>query len=319
MQQLTVNEAISQALKEEMQQDARVLLFGEGVATKRPDLVEAFGSERVRNTPLSEAIIAGTAAGAAATGLRPIIDLLYAPFLTYAMDAIVNSAGKLRYLSGGQFEFPMVVLAQTGGGWGVGAQHNHNLEAWFAHVPGLKVVMPSAAEDFKGLLKSAIRDNNPVLFFIDLALGEVISPVFEHEPIPLGKAKICREGKDVSLISYAKTVNICLQAAEQLALSGIQAEVIDLRSLKPLDENGLIQSVKKTGRAVVVHEAGGMCSMASEVSALLADKCFGALRAPIIRVTGPDVPAPSSFPLEQAFIPQPDRIQDEVKKLLNWW
>src|SRR5919205_659552 len=168
---MTVNEAIGLALAEEMRRDPRVMMFGEGVATKRQDLLKEFGELRIRNTPPAEGIIAGTAVGAAATGLRPVVDLLFAPFLCYAMEEIVNSAGKLRYLSGGQFSFPLVVMAMTGGGWGVGAQHNHNLEAWFVHSPGLKVVMPSTADDFKGLLKAAIRDDNPVLFFTDMTLG----------------------------------------------------------------------------------------------------------------------------------------------------
>src|SRR5688572_8869489 len=201
MANISVNEAITQALAEEMRRDPRVIMFGEGVATKRRDLLQEFGAARVRNTPLSEAIIGGTAAGAAAGGLRPVVDLLFAPFLTYAMDSIVNSAGKLRYMSGGQFEFPMVVLAMTGGGWTVGAQHNHNLESWFVHAPGLKVVMPSTPADFKGLLKAAIRDENPVMYFIDMPLtlmeGEV--PEGDHV-VPLGQAAIRREGSDVTLV-----------------------------------------------------------------------------------------------------------------------
>ena len=167
MPQMTVNQAIAEALAEEMRRDPRVVMFGEGVATKRQDLVAEFGKSRVRNTPLAEAIIAGAAVGAAATGLRPVIDLLFVPFICYSMDQIVNSAAKLRYISGAQFSFPMVVMALTGCGWTVGAQHNQNLESWFVHTPGLKVVMPSTADDFKGLLKSAIRDDNPVLFFTD--------------------------------------------------------------------------------------------------------------------------------------------------------
>ncbi len=229
---ITPFEAIGAALTEEMRRDPRVLIFGEGVATKRHDLLDEFGPARVRNTPLAEGIIAGTAVGAAATGLRPVIDLLFAPFLCYAMDELVNSAGKLRFISGGQFAFPMVTLAMTGGGWGVGAQHNHNNEAWFVHSPGLKVVMPSSAADFKSLLKAAIRDNNPVLFFIDLGLlyqaGEV--PEGEHL-LPLGKASVLRTGTDVTLVSYGKTVHACLAAAQQLAEAAISAEVIDLRSL----------------------------------------------------------------------------------------
>lgn len=309
MQTLTVNDAVSQALAEEMRRDPRVLMFGEGVATKRHDLLAEFGPARVRNTPLAEAIIAGTAAGAAAMGLRPVIDLLFAPFMTLSMDAIINSAGKLRYLSGGQFEFPMVVLAQTGAGWGVGAQHNHNLEAMFVHAPGLKVVMPSSAADFKGLLKSAIRDANPVLFFMDLALGHTSGPVPDGEAtVPIGQAGVLRGGRDVTLVSYAKTVGACLEAARALAQLGVDAEVIDLRTLKPLDEATILRSVRKTGRLVVVHEAAAPCGVGAEVAALVSEQAFESLKAPVRRLTGPDAPAPASWVLEQAGVPQPEAI-----------
>lgn len=318
MPQMTVSQAIAEALAEEMRRDPRVLMFGEGVATKRQELVAEFGKERARNTPLSEAIIAGTAAGAAATGLRPIIDLLFVPFISYSMDQIVNSASKLRYISGGQFSFPMVVMALTGCGWTVGAQHNQNLESWFVHVPGLKVVMPSTADDFKGLLKSAIRDDNPVLFFTDMPLsyqaGEV--PSGEHI-VPLGKARIRREGTDVTIISYAKMVHTSLQAAEELAAKGISAEVIDLRSLKPLDEEAILASARKTGRVIVVHEASRMCGVGAEVAALVAENAFTSLKAPVVRVTGPDAPPPSSYALEQAFMPQPGRIVAAVETMMG--
>lgn len=318
MQTITVNDAISQALAEEMRRDPSVLMFGEGVATKRGDLLAEFGPERVRNTPLAEGIIAGTAAGAAAMGLRPVVDLLFAPFLTLAMDAIVNSAGKLRYLSGGQFEFPMVVLTMTGAGWGVGGQHNHNLEAMFVHAPGLKVVMPSNAADFKGLMKAAIRDDNPVLFFMDLALGYVPGPVPEGEHVvPIGRAAVLREGADVTLVSYAKTVGHCLQAAEALAAQGVSAEVIDLRTLKPLDEATVLASVRKTGRLVVVHEAGRLCGVGAEVAAIVSEKAFDALRAPVLRLTGPDAPAAASWVLEQAAVPQADAIEKAVLRLVG--
>ncbi|HEV2610848.1 MAG TPA: pyruvate dehydrogenase complex E1 component subunit beta [Noviherbaspirillum sp.] len=309
MPQITVNEAIGQALAEEMRRDERVMMFGEGVATKRQDLVGEFGKLRVRNTPLAEGIIAGTAAGAAATGLRPVVDLLFAPFLCFAMDEIVNSAGKLRYISGGQFEFPMVVIAMTGGGWTVGAQHNHNLEAWFVHSPGLKVVMPSNAADFKGLLKSAIRDDNPVLFFVDMPLGYVPGEVPDGEHlVPLGKAAVRRAGTDVTIISYAKMVDTCMQAAGQLASVGIDAEVIDLRSLKPLDEEAILRSARKTGRVLIVHEASRMCGVGAEVAAIVSEQAFDALKAPVRRLTGPDAPVASSYVLEQAFMPQADAV-----------
>ncbi|HVR39812.1 MAG TPA: alpha-ketoacid dehydrogenase subunit beta [Thermoanaerobaculia bacterium] len=318
MRTITAVEAMTEALAEEMRRDLRVLTFGEGVATKNPQLVEEFGAHRVRNTPLAEGIIAGTAAGAAATGLRPVIDLLFAPFLTFAMDELVNSAGKLRFMSGGQFSFPLVAMVKTGGGWSVGAQHNHNNEAWFVHSPGLKVVMPSTPADFKGLLKSAIRDNNPVMFFADIGLlyqaGEV--PDGDHI-VPIGKAAVRREGTDVTLVSYAKTVHNCLAAAATLESEGISAEVIDLRSLKPLDEATVLASVRKTKRAIVVHEAAGPCGVGAEVAAIIAQKAFSALEAPVIRLTGPDAPVAASYPLEQAYIPQADRIAATVREQLE--
>lgn len=317
MSEMTVNEAIALALSEEMRRDARVLVFGEGVATKRPELVQAFGAPRVRNTPLAEAIIAGTAAGAAATGLRPVVDLLFAPFLTYAMDAIVNSAGKLRYLSGGQFSFPMVVMSMTGAGWAVGSQHNHNLESWFAHAPGLKVVMPSTPNDFRGLLKAAIRDENPVMFFTDLALLAAKGPVDEGEGlVPLGQAAIRCTGRDVTIVSYAKTVNTCVEAARKLEANNVSAEVIDLRTIKPLDEATILASVAKTGRLLVVHEAAGPCGVGAEIAALVAQKAFRALKAPVMRLTGPDAPAPASYPLEQAYVPQAEGVISAVRSML---
>lgn len=319
MKTLTAQQALHEALHEEMARDASVLLMGEGVATLRPDLVQAFGAERVRNTPLSEAIIAGCAVGAAAMGLRPVIDLLYAPFLTYAMDALVNSAGKLRYMSGGQFSFPLVALAQTGAGWGIGAQHSHNLEAWFVHSPGLKVVMPSTPADVKGLLKSAIRDDNPVLFFTDMTLGFTPGEVAEEPEavlVPLGRAAVRRAGRDVTLVSYAKSVATCLQAAEALAGEGVEAEVIDLRSLKPLDLDTVLRSVRRTGRLVVVHEAGPLCGVGAEVACAVAERAFNALKAPVRRVTSPDVPTPASYALEQAFVPQAPAVVGAVRELL---
>ena len=313
---MTMTDAIDAALAEEMRRDPSVLVFGEGVATKQRAMLAEFGPERVRNTPLAEGIIAGTAAGAAASGLRPVIDLLFAPFLTYAMDEIVNSAGKLRFLSGGQFAFPMVVRAHTGAGWGVGGQHNHNVEAWFAHAPGLKVVMPATAGDAHGLMLSAIRDENPVLFFTDLALvfapGEVTGAA-----IPLGQAAVRRPGQHVSLIAYAKTVHSCLEAAAKLAEAGIEAEVIDLRTIKPLDEATVLSSVRKTGRAIVVHEAGRTCGVGAEVAAVIAERAFGALRAPVLRLTGPDAPTAGNFALEAAFAPQVDDIVEAARGLLE--
>lgn len=316
MNTITAGQAIEEALAEEMRRDSRVITFGEGVATKGRALVNEFGARRVRNTPLAEGIIAGTAAGAAATGLRPVIDMLFAPFLCYAMEELVNSAGKLRFISGGQFSFPLVTIARTGSGWCVGGQHNHNIEAWFVHAPGLKVVMPCAVADFKGLLKSAIRDDNPVMFFADIGLlhaaGEV--PDGDHV-VPLGKASVVRAGSDVTIISYGKAVNESIQAAATLAAQGVSAEVLDLRSLKPLDEAAILASVEKTGRAVVVHEASRLCGVAAEVAALVVERAFGSLKAPVVRVTGPDAPPAASYALEQAFSPKADRIVAAVQRI----
>ena len=318
MTTITVYEAMAQALAEEMRRDARVLMFGEGVATKRTELLAEFGSARVRNTPLAEGIIAGTAVGAAATGLRPVIDLLFAPFLCYAMDELVNSAGKLRYLSGGQFEFPLVAIAMTGAGWAVGSQHNHNIEAWFAHAPGLKVVMPSNAADFKGLLKAAIRDDNSVLFFVDIGLLYQPGEVPDGETlVPLGQAATARPGQDVTLISYAKTVPVCLQAADALAAEGISAEVIDLRTIKPLDEATVLAAARRTGRVVVVHEASRTCGVGAEIAALVAEHAFDSLKAPLRRVTGPDAPPPASYALEQAFVPGVDAVVEAARALMR--
>ena len=316
MPTLTLYDAIGTALTEEMRRDPHVIAFGEGIATKRHDLVAEFGALRVRNTPLAEGIIAGTAAGSAAGGLRPVADLLFAPFLCYAMDELVNSAGKLRYMSGGQFSFPLVTLAMTGAGWGVGAQHNHNIEAWFVHSPGLKVVMPSSPADGRALLKAAIRDDNPVIFLLDIGLlyqpGEV---PHDATPIPLGRAATLCAGNDVSLISYGKTVHHCAQAVEALAAEGIAAEVIDLRSLKPLDEAAILATARKTGRVVVVHEANRLCGVGAEIAALIAEQAFASLKAPIVRLGGPDAPVPSSFPLEQASVPQADAIAAAARRL----
>jgi len=318
MPTLTTYAAIEQALAEEMRNDPRVLIFGEGVATKRQALLAEFGAERVRNTPLAEAIIAGTAAGAAATGLRPVVDLLFAPFLTYAMDALVNSAGKLRFVSGGQFSFPLVAMTMTGSGWGVGAQHNHNVEAWFAHSPGVKVVMPSTPSDYRGLLKAAIRDDNPVLFFVDIGLLYREEEAIDASAVlPLGLAAVRRAGTDLTLVSYGKTVHHCLSAANTLAERGIDAEVIDLRTIKPLDESTVLKSVRKTGRLIVVHEASRTCGVGAEIAALVAERAFDALRAPIVRLTGPDAPAAASYPLEQAYAPQPAVIEAAALRLFE--
>jgi pyruvate dehydrogenase E1 component beta subunit len=238
--------------------------------------------------------------------------------MAYAMDALVNSAGKLRYLSGGQFSFPLVALGMTGSGWCLGAQHNHNLEAVLVHAPGLKVIMPSEPADFLGLLRSAVRDGNPVVFLTDLGLlyreGEIRNA--DTHLVPIGKAAVRRPGSDVTLVSYAKTVGVCLEAAERLADRGIAAEVIDLRTLKPLDEATVLESVRRTGRLIIVQEASGLCGLAAELAALAATKAFDALRAPVVRLTGPDAPAASSWALEQAALPATEAVANAALGLL---
>lgn len=311
MSQITAHDAIGQALAEEMRRDERVVLFGEGVATKRADLAREFGTERVRNTPLAEAIIAGTAVGAAASGLRPVVDLLFAPFLAYSMDALVNSAGKLRYLSGGQFEFPMVAIAMTGAGWSVGGQHNHNLEAMFVHAPGLKVVMPSSIADLEGLLKAAIRDDNPVIFVEHETLygmrGEV--PDDPDHVLEFGRCAVRREGGDVTIVGILKMAHEAERAAEALAAEhGVEAEVIDPRTLRPLDLDTILESVRKTNRAVIVEEGWPHGGVGANLAALIQEQAFDHLDAPVQRVTGADVPMPYSKRLEQSAIPHPEHI-----------
>ncbi|HYH97301.1 alpha-ketoacid dehydrogenase subunit beta [Hyalangium sp.] len=318
MKTLTMLQAIEEAIFEEMARDPRVLTFGEGATVKWSQLRQAYGPKRVRTTPLSEGIIAGTAVGASAMGLRPVVDLLYAPFLTYAMEPLINSAGKQRYMSGGQFSFPLVVLVSTGVVPFYGAHHCHNLEAWFAHASGIKVVMPSSAAEAKGLLKSAIRDDNPVIFFHDIPLEHVPGQIPEGEHlIPIGKAAVVREGQSATVITYGRLVQTALEAAATLAEQGVSVEVIDLRTIKPLDEEAVLASVRKTGRLVVVHEASGTCGVGAELAAIVAGKAFSALKGPILRLTGPDTPVPASPPLANMFAPQAPQIIQAVQQLVG--
>jgi acetoin:2,6-dichlorophenolindophenol oxidoreductase subunit beta len=315
--QLTSQQALIAALHRAMAADERVVFIGEGVATENPDLLAAFGAERVRNTPLAEASIVGCAAGAAAMGLRPVVDLLFSPFLMLAMDALVNSAGKLGPLSGGQFEFPMVVLAQTGAGWAIGGQHNHNLEAMFVHTPGLQVLMPSTPADAAGLLAGALTQARPSLLFSDIALVHQPGEVAGDELLLPGHAAVRRAGDAVTLAGYGKTVGHCLAAAQALQAEGVEAEVIDLRSLKPLDTATVLASVRKTGRLLCVTEASGLCGLAAELCAFVSEQAWEALRAPPQRLTGPDAVALASWPLEQAAVPQTEQIAARARALMQ--
>jgi pyruvate dehydrogenase E1 component beta subunit len=310
----TLEQALQTAVADAMRADPRIVYLGEGVATKNPEMLAEFGAPRVRNTPLAEASISACAVGAAGMGLRPVVDLLFAPFMTLAMDALVNHAGKLGALSGGQWQFPMLVLARSGAGWGVGSQHNHNLEAMFVHAPGLKVLMPSTPADAYALVREALTEPGPVILFADIGLLHTPGPREGSEAV-IGGALRRRAGSDLSLVGYGKTVATCLQAADALAGRGIEAEVIDLCSLKPLDQGTVLASLRKTGRLAVVTEASGLCGLAAELAALAAEHV--PLRAPVLRHTGPDAPPPGSWALEQAALPQADTLVQRLLPLLN--
>jgi pyruvate dehydrogenase E1 component beta subunit len=324
MQQLTMGQAINQALREEMARDSDVFLAGEGIGTgihaspvlPTAGLLRDFGPSRVKDTPVSEAAIAGLAVGASVMGLKPVVEIMFNPFFTIASDMIVNHAAKLRYLSGGKSSFPLVVRMKSGGGFAAGCQHSHNLEAWVAHCPGLKVVMPGSPADAKGLLKSAIRDPNPIIFIEDMILYFVPGPVPEEEYlIAIGPADIKRKGSDVTIVTWSKMVGVAMKAAGILSEKGIEAEIVDLRTLAPLDKETLLASVRKTGRLVVVHEATRTGGFAGEISAIVAEEAFGCLKAPFKRVTGPDIPVPFSPPLEKFYIPGEDGVVKTVMEL----
>jgi pyruvate dehydrogenase E1 component beta subunit len=324
MQQLTMGQAINQALREEMARDSDVFLAGEGIGTgihaspvlPTAGLLRDFGPSRVKDTPVSEAAIAGLAVGASVMGLKPVVEIMFNPFFTIASDMIVNHAAKLRYLSGGKSSFPLVVRMKSGAGFSAGCQHSHNLEAWIAHCPGLKVVMPGSPADAKGLLKSAIRDPNPVIFIEDMILYFIPGPVPEEEYlIEIGTADIKRKGSDVTIVTWSKMVGVAVKAAEILSEKGIEAEIVDLRTLAPLDKETLLGSVRKTGRLVVVHEATRTGGFAGEISAIVAEEAFGCLKAPFKRVTGPDIPVPFSPPLEKFYIPGEDGVVKTVMEL----
>lgn len=323
MPEITFAQALNQALREEMQRDPAVVLLGEdvavhgGVFTVSKGLLAEFGPERVRDTPISEAAFIGLAAGAAATGMRPVVEIMYMDFMLVGADSVINQAAKMRYMTGGQVQVPMVIRTQQGGGRGNGAQHSQSLDALFAHVPGLKVVMPSSAYDAKGLLKSAIRDNNPVMFIEHKLLYFTQGEVPETEyTLPLGKAEVKRQGSDVTLVALSRSVVHALEAAEKLAAEGISVEVIDPRTVRPFDFETILNSVRKTHRLVVVHEAVQFGSVISEIAATVQEQAFDALDGPIKRVGGADSPLAYSLPLEQAQLPNTDQIMLAVRSLM---
>jgi len=281
------------------------------------DLIKEFGPERVRDTPISEAAIAGAAAGAAMTGMRPVAEIMYIDFSTIATDEIVNIAAKNRYMFGGKSTVPVVYRTQGGAGRGIAAHHSGSLEAWYVHSPGILVVMPSTPFDAKGLLKTCIRDDNPIMFIEHKMLYGTEGDVPEEEyTVPLGVADVKREGADVTIVAYSRMVLSALEAAEELVEEGIEAEVVDPRTLKPLDIDTIASSVKKTSKAVVVHEGYRTCGVGAELAARIMEKCFDYLDAPIKRVAGADVPIPMSPVLEEAAIPSKEKIIEAVKQIV---
>ncbi|MCH4815852.1 MAG: alpha-ketoacid dehydrogenase subunit beta [Saccharolobus sp.] len=324
MRQITFTEAITEALRQEMERDPSVILIGEDIGVYggafgvTKGLIEKFGSDRVIDTPISEAGFIGAAVGAALAGLRPVVELMFVDFFGVAMDQIYNQMAKLRYMSGGQLKVPLTLRAPIGAGISAAAQHSQTLYSIFAHVPGLKVVVPSSPHDAKGLLVSSIRDDNPVVFLEHKVLYGIKGEVPEEEyTIPLGKADIKREGDDITVIGIARTVWHSLEAAEQLSKEGISVEVIDARSIVPFDKETVIKSVKKTGRVVIVDEDYDRCGFASWVSSIIADEAFEYLDAPIKRITTPNVPIPFSPPLEQYILPDSKKIINTVKSILG--
>ena len=323
---LTISQALNEALREEMRRDPTVFLLGEeigiwgaggGIFGVTLNLIKEFGPERVRDTPISEEAIAGVACGAAVTGMRPVAEIMYVDFTALAMDPIVNQAAKLRYMFGGKASVPMVIRAQEGAGRGNAAQHSQSLEAWFMHVPGLKVVVPSTPYDAKGLLKASIRDDNPVMFLEHKALYGTRGAVPESDyVIPLGIADVKRPGTDVTYVGIHTMVHRGLAVAEKLAAEGISVEVICPRSLVPLDIETIVTSVRKTKRLVIGHEAVERGGVASEIAMQVMETAFDYLDAPIKRVCGRNVPIPYNSELERLAIPQESDVERAIREVL---
>ena len=323
MARITMREAISQALWEEMERDPSVFILGEevgvwgGTYAVTKGFYDHFGPDRVRDTPIAEAAIIGATIGAALTGLRPVAELMTINFAFSAMDHIVNEAAKLHYMFSGQFVMPMVIRAVGGGGRQLGATHSQTPDAVFAHFPGLVVVAPGTPEDAKGMLKSAIRSSDPVLFIEHATLYQVRGEVPEGDNlVPLGKSKVQRPGSDVTIITYSKMLEISTKAADQLAKEGIEAEIVDLRSLRPLDMDPVIASFKKTNRAVVVEEGWRSYGVGSEVVARIYEQAFDYVDTPVRRVAQKEVPLPYNRNLEQMALPQVDDVIRAVKEVL---
>lgn len=327
MSKISVVQGLNRAIDEAMAEDEGVILLGEDVAAKQgggvfkisAGLTEKYGENRIRATPISEQAIMGACVGAALAGFRPIAEIMLMNFVTVAMDQIVNHAAKLRFMSGGQTNVPLVIRTTTGVGVGFGGQHSDMLEAWFAHVPGLKIVTPSNAADAQGLMRAAIACNDPVIFIENiLCYGLQSDDPGPNHIVPLGKAAVPREGNDCTIVTYGRTVLDALEVAGQLADEGVSVEVIDLRTIAPYDEEAVLASVRKTGRAVILHEAVKAYGTGAEMSARINEKLFGQLKAPVQRVGGTFSAVPMANVLEQAWIPTKDDIKDAVRATMNW-
>ena len=321
MTMMTYAEGIREGMSIRMRENPNVVLFGEDVGAfggcfgVSAGMFDEFGPERVRDTPISEGAIIGCAVGAAATGLRPIAELMFCDFLTVGMDQLVNQAAKMRYMFGGKISMPMVVRLPAGAGTGAAAQHSQSLEAWLTHVPGLKVVYPSCAQDALGLMLAAIDDEDPVMYFEQKTLFGVKGEVTSLEPIPLGKGRVARPGSDLSIITYGKQVYDALEAADKLAGEGVDVEVIDLRSLYPLDKELIGETIAKTHKAIVITEEVKRGGYGGEISAIIGEEFFDYLDAPVIRIGALDTPVPFAPNLEQYYIPNAQDILVAAKKL----
>ncbi len=324
MPTLTYAQALNDALREEMRADPRVFLMGEdighhgGIFRVTKDLIDEFGAERVRDTPISESSFVGLGIGAAMVGMRPVVELLFMDFALVAADQIVNQAAKLRYMSGGTVSVPIVIRAQQGGGRGNGAQHSQSFESWLAQVPGLIIVAPSTPAAAKGLLKSSIRAGNPVIFIEHKLLYNTKGEVPEnHYDIPIGKAEIKRDGRDITIVSYSRMLLFALEAAESLSHQGIEAEVIDLRTIEPLDMETILESIRGTGRLLVVHESHSNCGLGAEIIARVGEQAPDRLILPARRLGAKHVPIPVAEPLENAVLPQTDDIVRAVEAMVS--
>lgn len=323
MPEIAIRDALREAIDEEMSSNERVIVMGEDVGayggsySVTKGLLEKYGPNRIIDTPIAELGFVGVGIGAAMAGLRPMVEIMTINFSLLALDQIINSASKIHYMSGGQVSVPMVIRMASGAGLQLAAQHSHSFEPWYAHIPGLKVVCPSNAYDAKGLLKTAFKDENPVIFIEFTAIYGMRGEVPEEEYyIPFGKAKVAREGKDVTLVSYSGGVINSLRAADQLAKEGIDCEVIDLRTLRPLDIDTVINSVKKTNRAVVVEHAWKFGGFAGEIIAQVQEKAFDYLDAPMARAAGADVPMPYAGNLERAAMVDENDVIEAVRSIL---